>query len=116
RPTILQNQYIEVPLFEAAAAETAAASAKAMYIGAAYGATDGLKSGDYVVAGIDGNFKKFDSVENDFSQVVGQVLNVTRQLPPSGLLQYYTGLQASELDEYLKAAGNIPGAANSIKP
>lgn len=124
RPTVIQTNYIEVPLFEAEGVTLAADTAKAMRFGAAYGATKELKSGDYVVTGLDGNFKKFDPIgdaENnvaphDFTQVVGQVLNVTRQLPPSGLLQYYTGLKASELDAYLKAAGQVPGAVDSIKP
>lgn len=121
RPTVIQTNYIEVPLFEAEGAAVAAETAKAMRFGAAYGASKDLKSGDYVVAGLDGNFKKFnpgsaDEPGHDFTQVVGQVLNVTRQLPPSGLLQYYTGLKASELDAYLKAAGQVPGAVDSIKP
>lgn len=116
RGTVIQSNYIEVPLFEHETVATAAGAAEAMRFGAAYGQTKDLMSGDYVVSGVDGNFKKFIKGTHDFSQVVGQALNVTREMPPAGLLQYYTGLKASELDEYLKAAGQVPGAVDSIKP
>lgn len=114
RPTILTRSYIEVPLFEHSDESTAATTAKAMHFGAAYGVTEALKSGDFVMAGKDGNFKKYDGT--DFQKVIGQVLGVSRQLPPSGLLQYYTGLESSELDSYLKAISAAPGALDSNHP
>lgn len=114
RPTVLQSQYIEVPLFEHSDVSLADESAQAMKFGAAYGQSGELQPGDYVMAGNDGNFVKWD--ESNFATVVGQVLNTTRELPPSGLLQYYTGLTAGELDAYLEQSGNVPGASDSIKP
>ena len=122
RPTVLTRSYIEVPLFEAegeTGAKTAAASAAAMHFGAAYGESGDLKSGDFVMVGQDGNFKKVpeELPENfDPRQIVGQVLNVTRDLPPAGLLQYYTGLQNEQLEDYIKGMSATPGAENSIHP
>ena len=122
RPTVLTRSYIEVPLFEAegeTGAKTAAASAAAMHFGAAYGESGDLKSGDFVMVGLDGNFKKVpEKLPENFDprQIVGQVLNVTRDLPPAGLLQYYTGLQNEQLEDYIKGMSATPGAENSIHP
>lgn len=116
RPTVLTRAYIEVPLFEHATVATAAASAKAMHFGAAYGASNELRSGDFVVSGIDGNFKKYVKGTNDFSQVIGQVLNVERELPPAGLLQYYTGLKSSALEDYMKQISTTPAAGDAGYP
>lgn len=119
RPTVITRSYIEVPLFEAENADTAAGTAAAMHFGAAYGESDDLKSGDFVMVGQDGNFKKVPEIlpENfDPRQIVGQVLNVTRDLPPAGLLQYYTGLQNEQLEDYIKGMSATPGAENSIHP
>ena len=102
RPTVLTRSYIELPLFEHETIATAADSASAMNFGAVYGGTTTkLKSGDFVVAGKDGNFKAFTD-ETDPRAIVGQVLNVNRNLPPAGLLQYYTGLDnAQDVQSYL---------------
>lgn len=116
RPTVITRSYIEVPLFEHGTVGTAAASAKAMHFGAAYGVTDGLKSGDFVVSGIDGNFKKYVKGSHDFTQVIGQVLNVERELPPAGLLQYYTGLKNTELDTYLNQISATAPAGDAGHP
>ena len=119
RPTVLTRSYIEVPLFEHSSADTAAGSAAAMHFGAAYGTTGDLKSGDFVVVGKDGNFKKAPEGEDtvvDAREIIGQVLNVTRDLPPAGLLQYYTGLQNEQLEDYIKGMSATPGAENSIHP
>lgn len=105
RPTVLTRAYIEVPLFEAGVVDTAKASAKAMHFGAAYAGTgeDALKSGDFVVPGADGNFKKYEDTM-DTRSIIGQVLNVNRNLPPAGLLQYYTGLTNSDqIESYLQS-------------
>ena len=123
RPTVLTRSYIEVPLFEHDTnADTAATSAAAMHFGAAYGTTGDLKSGDFVVVGKNGNFKKLDEGTEDDQkvidsrQIIGQVLNVTRDLPPAGLLQYYTGLQNDQLDEYLKAMSAHTAGENTLHP
>lgn len=116
RPTVLTRSYIEVPLFEHSSADTAASSAAAMHFGAAYGTTDDLKSGDFVVVGKDGNFKKAPEELTDPRLIIGQVLNVTRDLPPAGLLQYYTGLQNEQLEDYIKGMSATSGAENSIHP
>ena len=116
RPTVLTRSYIEVPLFEHADADTAAKSAVAMHFGAAYGVTSELNAGDFVVPGKDGNFKKYVKGSHDATQIIGQVLNVTRDLPPAGLLQYYTGLQNEQLEDYIKGMSATPGAENSIHP
>lgn len=110
RPVVITRSYIEVPLFEHAdTLATAATTAKAMHFGAAYGvATNKLKAGDFVVSGVDGNFKKFDSTAHKFHQVIGQVHNVNRELPPSGLLQYYTGLKNTALEQYMKQISTTP--------
>ena len=116
RPVVITRSYIEVPLFEHAVAETAATSAKAMHFGAAYGATNELKSGDFVVAGQDGNFKRAPEDLTDFRQVVGQVLNVNRSMPPAGLLSYYTGLKSTELEDYLKSISSVPASGSGEYP
>ena len=116
RPVVITRSYIEVPLFEHADAATAATSAKAMHFGAAYGATDELKSGDFVVAGKDGNFKRASDDLTDFRQVVGQVLNVNRNMPPAGLLSYYTGLKSTELEDYLKSISSTPVSGSGEYP
>ena len=108
RPVVITRSYIEVPLFEHAVVATAATTAKAMKFGAAYGVPAGLKAGDFVVSGVDGNFKKFDSATHKFHQVIGQVHNVNRELPPSGLLQYYTGLKNTALEQYMKQISTTP--------
>lgn len=116
RPTVITRSYIEVPLFEHTTVATAAASAKAMHFGAAYGATKELKSGDFVVSGIDGNFKKFIKGTHEFHQVIGQVLNVNRELPPAGFLQYFTGLKNDELEKYMKQISTTPVAGDAGYP
>ena len=106
RPTVITRDYIEVPLFEATDAKAAAATAKAMHFGAAYAEENGIKSGDFVGAGQDGNFRVLtkEEIVADPRVIVGQVLSVKRDLPPSGLLQYYTGLtNAAEIESYLSA-------------
>ena len=109
RPVVITRSYIEVPLFEHAdTLATAAATAKAMHFGAAYGLANVLKAGDFVVSGVDGNFKKFDKATHAFHQVIGQVHNVNRELPPSGLLQYYTGLKNTALEQYMKQISTTP--------
>ena len=103
RPTVLTRAYVEVPLFESADIEAAKASAKAMHFGATYAAENGIKSGDFVGVGADGNFKVLTKVD-DARLIVGQVLNVNRNLPPAGLLQYYTGLTNSDqIESYLQS-------------
>lgn len=116
RPTVITRSYIEVPLFEHASADTAATTAAAMHFGAAYGVAKELKSGDFVVAGKDGNFKKFDKATHAFHQVVGQVLNVNRQLPPAGLLAYYTGLKNAQMEDYVKAISAVPATTGGEFP
>lgn len=117
RPVVITRSYIEVPLFEHSDAETAATSAKAMHFGAAYGSTSELlKSGDFVVAGKDGNFKRAPEELEDFRQVVGQVLNVNRNMPPAGLLSYYTGLKSTELEDYLKSISSVPVSGSGEYP
>ena len=116
RPVVITRSYIEVPLFEHSDAGTAATSAKAMHFGAAYGVTDELKSGDFVVAGKDGNFKRAPEDLTDFRQVVGQVLNVNRSMPPAGLLSYYTGLKSTELEDYLKSISSTPVSGSGEYP
>lgn len=116
RPVVITRSYIEVPLFEHETVETAATSAKAMHFGAAYGVTNELKSGDFVVAGKDGNFKRAPENLTDFRQVVGQVLNVNRSMPPAGLLSYYTGLKSTELEDYLKSISAVPASGSGEYP
>ena len=116
RPTVLTRSYIEVPLFEHTDAATAASTAAAMHFGAAYGTEKGLKSGDFVVAGKDGNFKKFEKGTHGFHQVIGQVLNVNRQLPPAGLLSYYTGLKNAQMEDYIKAVSAVPATTGGDYP
>lgn len=107
RPTIWTRAYIEVPLFEAATATAASESAAAMHFGAAYGKTGDIKSGDFVAVGANGNFKKLEAEKGetfDPRMIVGQVLNVNRNMPPAGLLQYYTGLSnEDEIKKYLQS-------------
>ena len=114
QPTVITRSYIEVPLFEADDVNTAKLSAEAMNFGAAYGATKALRSGDFVMAGADGNFVAYDGT--DFRKVVGQVMNVTRELNPGGLLQYYTGLKNTELENYLKQISATPVAGDDGYP
>lgn len=118
RPTVITRSYIEVPLFENDVEATAATTAAAMHFGAAYGVTKELKSGDFVMAGEDGNFVKYDKDAEgaDFTQVVGQVLNVNRQLPPAGLLSYYTGLKNAQMEDYIKAVSATPATAGGDYP
>jgi hypothetical protein len=109
-PTVITRSYIEVPLFEHAVSATAAGFAKAMKFGAAYGTNDAniLKPGDYVKVGQDGNFVKVDtSVDSPF-EVVGQVFNIEREVPPAGFLQYYLNMDIPELEAWLKASGTAP--------
>ena len=87
-----------------------------MHFGAAYGVTDQLKSGDFVVVGKDGNFKRAPEELADFRQVVGQVLNVNRSMPPAGLLSYYTGLKSTELEDYLKSISSTPVSGSGEYP
>lgn len=114
RPTVITRSYIEVPLFEHSVVDTASASAKAMHFGAAYGVDKELRSGDFVMAGDAGNFVKYDG--SDFTKVVGQVLNVNRELPPAGFLQYFTGLKSTELEEYMKQISVTPATTDGGYP
>ena len=109
-PTILTRQYIEVPLFEHAVANTARDFAKAMKFGAAYGTNDAnaLQPGDFVKAGENGNFVKLDTDNDSPFQIVGQVLAVEKELPPAGFLQYYMEMDIPELEAFLKAQGIAP--------
>lgn len=117
RPTVITRSYIEVPLFEHGVVDTAADSAAAMHFGAAYGATGDIKSGDFVVVGKDGNFKKAPEDLTDFRQVVGQVFNVNRNMPPAGLLNYYTGLKENaDVEAYLKSVSTTPAASEGGYP
>lgn len=109
-PTVITRSYIEVPLFEHAVETTASGFAKAMKFGAAYGTNDSniLKPGDYVKVGNDGNFVKVDTTNDKPFEVVGQVFNIEREVPPAGFLQYYLNMDIPELEAWLKAAGTAP--------
>ena len=108
QPVVITRQYIEVPLFEHADELTAANFAKAMKFGAAYGLTNDLQPGDFVKVGKDGNFVKLDTASDSPFSIVGQVLAVERELPPAGFLQYYTGMEIEELEQFLKAKSHAP--------
>lgn len=117
--TVLGRSYIEVPLFEAKDASVAATTAAAMKFGAAYGATDDLQPGDHVVAGVDGNFRKFndDKVNgDDVRAILGKVWGVSRELPPAGALQYYTGLQGDALKRVMDDISGYAGTGADAKP
>lgn len=109
-PTILTRNYIEVPLFEHATANTARDFAKAMKFGAAYGTNDAsaLQPGDFVKAGENGNFVKLDKATDSPFEIVGQVLAKETELPPAGFLQYYMEMEIPELEAFLKAQGTAP--------
>jgi hypothetical protein len=109
-PNILTRSYIEVPLFEHSAANTARDFAKAMKFGAAYGTNDAnaLQPGDFVKAGENGNFVRLDKTTDSPFEIVGQVLAVEKELPPAGFLQYYMEIEIPELEAFLKAQGTIP--------
>lgn len=109
-PTVLTRQYIEVPLFEHTTEATAAAYAKAMHFGAAYGVTNALQPGDFVKVGKDGNFVKLNTATDSPFQIVGQVLAAERELPPAGFLQYYLDKTPAELEAMLKAMSTSPSA------
>lgn len=110
RPTVITRNYIEVPLFEATDVALAKAAAKAMHFGAAYGVKDALQPGDYVVAGEDGNFKKYDVSTNKVTQIVGQVLGASRHLPPGGFLQYFMDIDNKDYKDFIKQISTIPSA------
>lgn len=117
RATVIPRSYIEVPLFEHADADTAATTAAAMRFGAAYGTTGDLKSGDLVVAGKAGNFKKFVQGTHDERHIIGKVWSVNRQLPPAGLLNYYNGLVTNaEMEAYLQSVSNTPVSGDGEYP
>ncbi len=116
RPTVITRNLIEVPLFEHANVATAAATAKAMHFGAAYGDIDEIRPGDYVVAGVDGNFKRYVSGTNTPEQIVGQVWGATRELAPAGFLQYYTGLKDTYLEDYIKQISATPAQGDDDYP
>lgn len=109
-PTVITRSYIEVPLFEHAVQATASGFANAMKFGAAYGTNDAniLKPGDYVKVGDNGNFVKVDTTNDSPFEVVGQVFNIEREVPPAGFLQYYLNMDIPELEAWLKAAGTAP--------
>lgn len=120
--TVITRSYIEVPLFEAtggadatANTATAAAAAKAMKFGAAYGAKDSIQPGDFVKVGLDGNFVKLDPAKDSAFQIVGQALAVERDLPPAGFLQYYTDMANPELEAVLKAMSHAATPGNNGK-
>lgn len=114
RPVVITRSYIEVPLFEAGEIGTAESTAKAMHFGAAYGVNGELEPGDFVMAGKNGNFIKYDG--SDFRKVVGQVHRVNRELPPAGLLKYFTGLKNTDLEDYLKQISATPAAGDAGYP
>ena len=117
--TVLGRSYIEVPLFETTDASAAATTAAAMKFGAAYGATDDLQPGDHVVAGKDGNFRKFNDDEvdgDDVRAILGKVWGVSRELPPAGALQYYTGLQGDALKKIMDDMSGYAGTGSDAKP
>lgn len=107
-PNVITRNLVEVPLFEAPVIEQAAAAAKAMKFGAAYGVSGDLTVGDYVVTGVDGNFKKFDKEKHTTQMIVGQVWGATRELPPMGFLQYYMDIENKDMKDFLKQVSN-PG-------
>lgn len=114
-PTVLTRNYIEVPLFEHEVGTTAADFASAMNYGAAYGTNDGaqLQPGDYVKVGQDGNFTKLDTATDSPFEIIGQVWDVTRELPPAGFLQYYMEMDVPELEAYLKNASHAPSPGSA---
>lgn len=114
--TVLGRSYIEVPLFESDDAGAAGTTAEAMKFGAAYGASGELQPGDYVVAGLDGNFRKYVKGTDAVEAIVGKVWGVTRELPPSGALQYYTGLQGEQLKDFIDGLSGYAGAGDEAKP
>ena len=122
--TIITRSYIEVPLFEHESEATAQGFAKAMRYGAAYGGVKGgadgttntkLEPGDFVKVGKDGNYVKLDTAKDSPFQIVGQVWEATRELPPAGFLQYYMELANPELEEMLKAMSHAPSAGKNGK-
>lgn len=113
--TVLSRSYIEVPLFETEDESAAANTADAMKFGAAYGASNELQPGDYVVAGQGGNFRKLKDTDDPLA-VVGKVWGVTRELPPAGALQYYTGLQGDALEQVMKDMSAYGGVGEEAKP
>lgn len=119
--TVLGRSYIEVPLFEAEDAAAASTTASAMKFGAAYGKTDDLQPGDFVVAGADGNFRKYDPTtspgkEDTPEMILGKVWGVSRELPPAGALQYYTGLQGDALKRVMDDISGYAGTNSDAKP
>ena len=113
--TVLSRSYIEVPLFEADIAKTAADTADAIKFGAAYGESGELQPGDYVVAGQGGNFRKLKDTDDPLA-VVGKVWGVTRELPPAGALQYYTGLEGDALKQVMNDLSGYAGSGDGAKP
>lgn len=113
--TVLGRSYIEVPLFETDSETAAANTATAMKFGAAYGTDNDLQPGDFVVAGKDGNFRKFKETDSPLA-VVGKVWGVSRELPPAGALQYYTGLQGDALKKAVDDLSGYGGAGDEAKP
>lgn len=116
KPVIYTRSFIEVPMFEANDIGVASATAEAMRFGAAYGETDKIKPGDYVVAGKAGNFKLFEKGTHDFTQIVGQVWAVNKELAPEGFLKYYTQLENTELEAYLKQISAPPAGGKGDYP
>lgn len=116
QPTIITRNFIEVPFFEADDAEVAAATAEAMRFGAGYGQKDKIKPGAYVVTGKAGNFKLYEKGTHDISQIVGQVWAVNKELAPEGFLKYYTQLENTELEEYLKQISAPPAGGKGDYP
>lgn len=114
--TVLGRSYIEVPLFEATSADTASTTADAMKFGAAYGETDDLQPGDFVVAGKKGNFRKYVQGTDTPEMILGKVWGVSRELPPAGALQYYTGLQGDALKKAMDDMSGYAGAGAEAKP
>ena len=113
--TVLSRSYIEVPLFETDDASTAANTADAVKFGAAYGKSNDLQPGDFVVAGQGGNFRKFAEGDDPLA-VVGKVWGVSRELPPAGALQYYTGLEGDALKQVMNDLSGYAGSGDGPKP
>jgi hypothetical protein len=61
-----------------------------------------------VVAGLNGNFRKYDPAKDDRLAVVGQVLGIDKNLPTAGFLQYYADLINPEVAAIIKSISLPP--------
>lgn len=106
--TVITRNYIELPLFEHSDLGTAQGFADAMHFGAAYGVAGGLKPGDRVKVGKNGNLVKLDPATDNPFQSVGQVWAVEKELPPAGLLAYFMDMKIPELEAFMKDSSYAP--------